>query len=180
MVDSFSQIKIIFLPKNTISRLQLLDAGIIQNFKVKYMKRLVKYVPARISENSSATRIIKDVNILMAIQWAQEAWKEVTGTIVKICFEKCGVVKSNDDLMEVEEDGLEFKALVQELYPDMSATEYVYFDTDIPLSEINDDIEEEDDIQEEGVSFVESLAMLDKIKKCSFLDDELKTKNKSQ
>ena len=68
MVDSFSQIKIIFLPKNTISRLQLLDAGIIQNFKVKYMKRLVKYVPARISENSSATRIIKDVNILMAIQ----------------------------------------------------------------------------------------------------------------
>ena len=68
MVDSFSQIKIIFLPKNTTSRLQLPDAGIIQNFKVKYMKRLVKDVPARISENSSATRIIKDVNILMAIQ----------------------------------------------------------------------------------------------------------------
>ena len=85
--------------------------------------------------------------------------------------------------MEVEEDDLEFKALVQELSPDMSATGYVYFDTDIPLSEINDDVEEEDDIQEEGVSFVESLAMLDKIKKCSFLDDEsqdLQIKNKKQ
>ena len=36
----------------------------------------------------------------------------------------------------------------------------------------DDDGEEEDDIQEERVSFVESLAMLDKIKKCFFLDDE--------
>ena len=40
--------------------------------------------------------------------------------------------------------------------------------------EISDDdnVEEEDDVQEEGVSFLESLAMLDKIKKYSFLDDE--------
>ena len=96
MVDSFSQKRIIFLPKNTTSRLLPIDAGIIQNFKVKYKKKLVKYVFARINENSSATRIIKDRNILMAIQWEQEAWKEVTGTIIKNCFEKCAVVKSND------------------------------------------------------------------------------------
>ena len=32
--------------------------------------------------------------------------------------------------------------------------------------------EEEDNIQEDRVSFVESLAMLDKIKKCSFLEGE--------
>ena len=131
MVDSLSQIKIIFLPKNTTSRLQPPDAGINQNFKVKYRKRLVKYV---LNENSSKMRIIKDVNILMAIQWAQEAWKEATGTAIEICFEKCGVVKSNDDLMKVEEDDLEFEALVRELSPDMSATDYVYFDANNPKS----------------------------------------------
>ena len=37
-----------FLPKNTISRPQPLDAGIIQNLKTKYQKRLVKYGVARI------------------------------------------------------------------------------------------------------------------------------------
>ena len=36
----------------------------------------------------------------------------------------------------------------------------------------DDDVEEEDDIQEKGVSFVESLATLGKIKKGSFLDDK--------
>ena len=134
MIDSFSQITIIFLPTNTTSRLQPLDARIIQNFKVKDRKRLVKYVPARINEYSSAPQIIKDVNILMAIRWAQEAWKEVTGTTIKNCFEKCGIIK-NDDLMEIEEEDLEFEALVQELCPDVSATEYVNFDVDIPASE---------------------------------------------
>ena len=123
-----------FLPKNTTSGLEPLDAGIIQNFKVKYRKRLVKYALARINEYSSATQIIKDVNILMAIRWAQEAWKEVTGTTIKNCFEKCGIIK-NDDLMEIEEEDLEFEALVQELCPDVSATEYVNFDVDIPASE---------------------------------------------
>ena len=100
-----------FLPKNTTSRLQPLDAGIIQNFKVKFRKRLVKYVLARINGSSSATQIIKDVNILMVIQWAQEAWKEVTGKTIKNCFEKCEIIK-NDDLIEIKEEDLEFEALV--------------------------------------------------------------------
>ena len=59
--------------------------------EVKYRKRLVKYVLAGINEYSSATQAIKDVNILMAIRWAHKAWKEVTGTTIKNCFEKCGI-----------------------------------------------------------------------------------------
>ena len=36
----------------------------------------------------------------------------------------------------------------------------------------DNDVEKEDDTQGEGVSFVESLAMIDKIKKCYILDDD--------
>ena len=73
IIDNATCHPIIFLLKNTTSRLQPLDAGIIQNFKVKYRKTLVKYVLARINDYSSAMQIIKDINILMAIRWAQEA-----------------------------------------------------------------------------------------------------------
>ena len=43
--------------------------------------------------------------------------------------------------MKMEEEDLEFEALVQELCPDISATEYVNFDADIPASKplINED-----------------------------------------
>ena len=142
----------------------------------------------------------------MVIPWAQEAWKEVTGTTIKNCFEKCGIIK-NDDLMEIEEEDLEFEALVQELCPDVSATKYINFDAGIPASEPlinehkihwqqksredcinavlnenniaqeisdddNDDDEEVDEIEDKTLSFTESLKMLDKINKCSFLDEE--------
>lgn len=95
-----------------------------------------------------------------------------------------------------------FEVLVQELSSDDSAKEYVSFDINIPAPEYEtnwcekhektasmscstkimytrkqgildvDDDEEEDDIQEQKLSFAESLAILDKIKKCYFLDDE--------
>ena len=70
----------------------------------------------------------------MAIRWTQEAWKEVTGTATKNCFEKCGIIK-NGDLIEIEDENLEFEAFVQELCLDVSVTEYVNFDADIPASE---------------------------------------------
>ena len=136
MEGKFSHIKIIFLPKNTTSRLQPLDAGIIRNFKVKYRKSLVKYVLSRINDNVSASDIIKDVNILMAIRWVQRAWKDVLPSTMKHCFEKCGFRKSDADLIEEDdEEDPEFSALVQELCPDLSAGEYVDFDENVSTAE---------------------------------------------
>ena len=52
----------------------------------------------------------------------------------KELFCDCGIIKI-DDLMEIEEEDLEFEALVEELCPGVSPTEYVNFDTDFPVSE---------------------------------------------
>ena len=127
MIGHFSQIKIIFLLKNTTSRLQPLGAGIIQNIKVKYRKRL--------QEDASATQIVKGVDVLVVILWLQEAWKEVTNLTIKYFFEKCGI-KGDNELMEVEEDDdLEFEALVKEFTTDISAAEYANLDGNVPASE---------------------------------------------
>ena len=46
-IDCFSHVKIVFLPKNTTSKLQPLDAGIIKKFTVFYRKQLLQHVLAR-------------------------------------------------------------------------------------------------------------------------------------
>ena len=66
LVGKCSNIKIVFLPRNTNLRLQPLDVGIIKNFKVKYQQ---KYVIARISNDLSASDIAKEVDILQVITW---------------------------------------------------------------------------------------------------------------
>ena len=76
---------------------------------MKYHKRLIKYVLARVNEKKSTSEIVKSLNVLRVIQWVQESWKDVTSATIKNCSEKCGIVKRHDELMEIEdEDDLEF------------------------------------------------------------------------
>ena len=78
---------------------------------------------SRINNNASAAEIVQDVNSLMAIQRVQWAWKDVTPSTVKRCFEKCGFREGEDELMEDVDVGEEFSALVKELFSDISPDE---------------------------------------------------------
>ena len=92
--DNFSNIRVIFLPVNTTSKLQPLDAGIIKNFKVHYRKSLVKHTLAQINDSSdvvNASSVCKSVNVLLAICWIKQAWDAVSSDTVKNCFRKCGI-----------------------------------------------------------------------------------------
>ena len=83
----FKNIKMEFLPKNTTSRMQSCNAGIIKNFKHKYRRLLISLVS---TVNRTATKIIKDVTILKVIEWIQTSWADVSEKTIKNCFEKCG------------------------------------------------------------------------------------------
>ena len=73
----FSDINVCFLPKNTTSRLQPIDAGVIQNVKVKYRKLLLKFVISRVNDKKTASEIVKEVDVLKAIRWVKEARNQV-------------------------------------------------------------------------------------------------------
>lgn len=107
---SFANQNIILLPKNTTLRPHPLDVG-IQYFKVKYRKNLDKYVLAGIQEHASATQIIKE--ILVAILWLKEAWRDVTND--QRLFQQ--IRGGYNEQMEVKEAGdLEFKVIVMTIY----------------------------------------------------------------
>ena len=82
--DCFSHVKIVFLPKNTTSKLQPLDAGIIKNFKVFYRKQLLQHVLARIKPGSKASDVITSVNLLKSVGWVMGAWRKVKKERLKI------------------------------------------------------------------------------------------------
>ena len=143
VLGSSHNIKIVFLPKNT-SRLQLMDARIIQSFKTKYQKKLMHYVITRINDDLFVSEIAKDMEILQATTWVSDAWKEVSVETIKSSIAKCGITKqtseNEDDIMDEE-----FNVLFNELTDsecDMAVEEYVDFDVETCRSffAINSDI----------------------------------------
>ena len=68
--EDLKHIKLEFPSKNTTSRLEPCNAGIIQNFKHIHRKLLIRYILTRINTgNRSALEIIKDVTILKFMLW---------------------------------------------------------------------------------------------------------------
>jgi hypothetical protein len=99
-----SNVKLLFLPANTTSRLQPCDAGIIQNVKLQYRKSLCREVVSRVDEMSSATDISRSVDILDAIRWLDHAWALVHHTTIAKCFQRCGFEPSQDKHQDTEQD----------------------------------------------------------------------------
>ena len=104
----------------------------------------MRYVIARINDDLTASEIAKGIDILRAITWVADSWKEVSVETIKNCFAKCGITnqigQDEDDLVDEE-----FNSLFNELADpecDMTAEEYANSDVETcsSLSPINSDI----------------------------------------
>lgn len=75
-----SNMKLVFLPANTTSRLQPLDQGIIQNLKQLYRKQVLRSVIAKIDQGDtvSAETVSKSVTVLDVIKWISLSVKETS------------------------------------------------------------------------------------------------------
>lgn len=79
-------IRVIFLPPNTTSKIQPLDAGIIAWVKRRYRRRLL----FRVFENiECGKKSIYNVDILTAIRWTYDEWNACPSTVIRNCFRHC-------------------------------------------------------------------------------------------
>ncbi|XP_025420572.1 tigger transposable element-derived protein 4-like [Sipha flava] len=72
-----------FLPLNTTTLIQPLGMGIIKDLKMRYRMKLVNFILEKIEEklfdsSTSANQISGKINMLQAIQFISESWREVS------------------------------------------------------------------------------------------------------
>jgi hypothetical protein len=104
--------EILYLPANTTSKLQPLDAGIIRNFKLYYHKRFNRYILQRLEMldtvrvrgvidmamglNRQSSTIDKPlqpayINLRSAIDLLVSAWNDISPHTIHNCFRHCGI-----------------------------------------------------------------------------------------
>ena len=136
----YSNIQTIFLPLNTTSQIQLLDLGMIHNFKIHCRKLLLRFVLSKIDDiNDTASQIVKSISVLMAIRWVAEAWDLLQEETIRKCFTKSGITGSGfsvvHQLYEDEDpfDDVEAQKELHELLDRISSS-----DTKCPVEEYID------------------------------------------
>ncbi|GBM94700.1 hypothetical protein AVEN_274919-1 [Araneus ventricosus] len=71
-----TNVKLLFLPPNTTSKLQPLDHGVIKCFKMEYRQYALRHVIARMDGFESASELSKKISIGDALDWINTYWKK--------------------------------------------------------------------------------------------------------
>ena len=93
-------VTVIFLPKNTTSFLQPLDAGIIASVKRRYRK---EQVLSALSSKQTNMKLLYNVDQLTAMKWISEIWQSLDSSIVFNCWMKTGIIKDHVNKAENDE-----------------------------------------------------------------------------
>lgn len=97
-LPKLQNVEFIFLPPNTTSKVQPMDAGIIRAMKLRYRKLQLERALDLTQEDICAGNIHR-VDILMATQWFKQIWLDLPKQLIAICF------KTTDLLGETYESG---------------------------------------------------------------------------
>ena len=102
-----SNIRLVFMPPNTTSKLQPCDQGIIHNFKVYYrrivMQRLILHIESQKDEEAKKMAMEKfPFNLIHALQATRSAWSLVAQETVANCFRHAGFVAAKKNGEEEE------------------------------------------------------------------------------
>ena len=73
-----------FLPPNTTSKIQPMDAGIIMSFKRHYRNLHIRWILTQVEKGNDIKNL--KMNVLQAIQFIIRSWDEVTPETIRNCW----------------------------------------------------------------------------------------------
>jgi len=158
---AIKNIELLYLPKNTTSILQPLDAGIIKSFKSKYLKYQIGKIISEIDNCNTVEEIYKNINIKDAIIYSSWAWRDVSENCIFNCWCNTGLIQNKN---QGEQENIECENLnemIKELkLVDPIDSEILLNDFDIEdaisLQEADDYIEMKEQIVDEELKLCES------------------------
>ena len=90
-----THVKVVFLPPNTTSHLQPLDAGVIASFKNHFKRKYCRHMLDLFEDGKDINS--EKINIKEAINYVAESWGCVTEETVLNCWKKTGILPSLSD-----------------------------------------------------------------------------------
>jgi hypothetical protein len=72
-----SNVRLAWLPPNTISVTQPMDLGVMNYVKANYRKLVMQSLIANVESSSSASKLARSISVLKALIWIAEAVKQV-------------------------------------------------------------------------------------------------------
>ncbi len=135
---TLSNVKLVFLPSNTTSRLQAMDMGVIHLLKSIYRSKLVRKLVALIDNNSKPD--VKNVDLYEVLIMLKRSWNEVTEETIRNCFKKSGLSFHANESHEHEfEEGFDntlWTELTQNMgLNDMQFNDFVNFDNELAVTD---------------------------------------------
>ncbi|KAG0438971.1 Tigger transposable element-derived protein 6 [Dictyocoela muelleri] len=142
-----TNIETLFLPKNSTSRLQPLDAGIIRSFKAKFFNHQLTSIVQKVSPTVHIETLYKNLTLKDAVIFCKYAWDEVSCETIRNCWKKALPIFVQSDISPDEYFGdcdiIDYDDITKALFDEeaISEKELLLFDTnqEIKFEEIKED-----------------------------------------
>lgn len=155
--STLTNIEILFLPPNTTSKIQPMDAGIIYSFKRKYKLKYTKWLYDRYKNDKTDK---KKIDLKTSITYAVESWNDVSLTTIKNCWKHTKLIKfiesqENGDKLSISNEDDEFREIIcrLEIVEPFDFNEYINYEeifSEKTEEKNNDEILEMDETSEEN------------------------------
>ena len=144
---NFSNIRLLFFPRNSTSVIQPLDQGIIRSFKSSYRFKLSMHLLS-FKEIDAIDEASGKFNLLDAMHWISQSWEDVTIATIVNCFNHANFFKRI--ILKQNETSNSKELLLNQLSMkyEIPAAEYITFDDEFATSEeLNEEPNEEELLQ---------------------------------